>query len=554
MVLITSSAIIAILPTGHASPTSDLLYASPGYTTTLPTGSTFSIAIKVANFEAFNGWDIHVRTDPSVLSPVSLTINSNIFAANFSSDIPFTVADCLNGAGMVGDCGHDPYGGSGVVWSAVSYIGAPASGYGSLFNITYSVQSAGFSSINILHDAITSGSGTTGIPHTTLGGSYGTYVPHPDFSIESNPASLTLTLASSGNVSQTSVMTLSSFDNFTGTANIAAYSSLQSTINPKQVFLPKNGTATSTITVWANSSTISTQYFVNITAVIGSTRHSQLMTVQVNPIPDFLMSVSPSLLKIHATNSGSSIITLDTESGYSGGVHLRMDVPQVPGLIASLGATDFNISPGNPAAAVFAVRTPASAYPFKYLINITASSSQSIHVPFTITVRPPGSDFNFQIGAPGFVVQAGRSLTVTLNATSVDYFRGQLFFLASSFSGIKSVFTRPSVALDYGLGSNAISKIDYGNSSSSQMTITTDPNLSLGNHNINVTTLGTTFLGVPVNHSVIITVTVIPTPSTAMILGLQPVAYFGIIGVLWLGLLGVAVREIRRPKPKRFLT
>jgi hypothetical protein len=30
--------------------------------------------------------------------------------------------------------------------------------------------------------------------------------------------------------------------------------------------------------------------------------------------------------------------------------------------------------------------------------------------------------------------------------------------------------------------------------------------------------------------------------------------YFGIVGTLWAGLIGVAVKEIRKPKPKRFLS
>ena len=517
----------------------------------LAVGSTFSILIKVANFEPFNGWDIHIKTDASVLSPVDLTTSSNIFAANGTSNFSTELAHCLNGAGSTSNCSTDPFGGDGIVWSAVTYFGT-ANGDGSLFDVTYTVQGAGFSNIDILFDTISSGS-KTGVLHTTVSATYGTPVSRPDFSIVTNPTNLVLTLAASHNVSQNALITLTSFDNFNGTALISAKASLQTTLSPTQVYLPKNGTATSTITVWANSSTTSTQYLVNVTAIVNSKPHSQVLIAQVNPVPDFIMSVSPSLLKVHAMNSASSLITLDTQSDFSGMIHLKMDVPQVPGLIASLGATDLDISSGQPATTILGVRTPASAYPFKYLINITASSRQSTHVPFTITIRPPASDFAFTIGASGFVVQAGKSLTVTLNATSVDYFRGRLFFLASSFSGIRSAFTRPSVALDFGPDTSTISQIDYGNSSSSQMMITADPTLPQGNHNINVTALGTTFLGVPVNHSIIITVTVVPVPSATTILGLPPLAYFGIIGVLWVGLLGVAVKEIRRPKPRRFL-
>ena len=88
----------------------------------------------------------------------------------------------------------------------------------------------------------------------------------------------------------------------------------------------------------------------------------------------------------------------------------------------------------------------------------------------------------------------------------------------------------------------------------SLMTITTGACLARGNQVINMTALGTTFLGLSVNHTITTTITVIPVPIAKTILGLQPIAYFGVIGALWLGVIGAAIREIRKPKPKRFLS
>ncbi len=538
------------MPHAAALQQSDLLYASPFQVGTLPVGTEFNITIRVANFEQFNGWSIHVGTNSSIINPVNFTIVPNIFSEN-SSGTPIELNHCVNNSGASSNCSTDTLGGNGVIWSSVSDLGGTAIGDGLLFTITYHVTGNGYSDINIFGDKISNGS-TGAVSHTTTFSAYGTKPIRPDFTIAANPADIAITLSQSKNVTENATIILTSFDNFTGMASFSVSTALPVSFNPDHVTLPKNGTTTSTIMITATNSTASTQYFVNATATIGSRSHSIILTVTVNPVPDFVMSVLPSLLKVHATNSGSSIVTLDTQSGYSGPVHLRLDVPKVPGLTASLGATDFQISPGQPATTVFAVRTPASEFPFKYQINITASSSHSTHNPFIITVKPPSSDFNFQIGAPSYVIQAGKSLTITLNSTSVDYFRGHLFFLASSLSGIKSTFTRPSVALDY--GTFAISRIDYGNSSSSQMTISTDANLSPGIHNINVTALGTTFLGVPVNHSIIVTVTIVVGQAVLSILSLPPITYFGTLGVLWVAVIGAAIREMRRPKPKRFLT
>ncbi len=504
-------------------------------------GSTFSVTIKVANFENFTGWDIHVKTNSSIINPTALTVHPNVIAENVSGSNPIELANCVNGFGTPGtNCSYDPFVGNGFVRSAVANQGnGVASGDGLLFTVSYDVVAAGFSNITILADTISNGS-KGGVVHTTISATYGTPVVKPDFFIGANPADLVLTLAVSHNVSQTSTITLTSIDNFTGTANLSAKATLQTTLSAKQVTLPKNGTSTFTITVWANSATTSTQYYVNLTAVIGTKSHSLLITVQVNPAPDFLISVSPSVLEIPATGYGLSAVTIDTQTSFSGQVHLKLDVPSGP--VAWLDATDFTISPGQPASTLFNVRTPSSDFPFKYLINITASSpSSTTHTPFTITVKPPKPDFSFQIASPDFVVQAGQSRTFTISTASVNYFKGQIFLLASTLSGINEKFSRQSLALE------------YGNSSTSLMTVSTDAFLALGFHSINVTALGTTFLGDPVNHSVIINVKIIPATSILTILGLHPLVYFGIVGTLLAGLIGVAVKEIRKPKPKRFL-
>jgi hypothetical protein len=125
--------------------------------------------------------------------------------------------------------------------------------------------------------------------------------------------------------------------------------------------------------------------------------------------------------------------------------------------------------------------------------------------------------------------------------TSLDYFKGQLFLLATSLSGAKEVFSRPSVALE------------FGNSTTSTLTITTDLGLEPGNHMITLTALGTTFLGASVTHSINMTLTVIQAMLPTTILGIQPLAYFGVIGILSILVIGAAIK-IRKPKPKRILS
>jgi hypothetical protein len=124
---------------------------------------------------------------------------------------------------------------------------------------------------------------------------------------------------------------------------------------------------------------------------------------------------------------------------------------------------------------------------------------------------------------------------------SVDYFKGQVFLLATSLWGAKEVFSRPSVALE------------FGNSTTSTLTITTDSGLEPGNHMITLTALGTTYLGASVMHSINMTLTVTQAMLPTTILGIQPLAYFGVIGILSIVVIGAAIREVRKSKPKGFL-
>ncbi len=121
--------------------------------------------------------------------------------------------------------------------------------------------------------------------------------------------------------------------------------------------------------------------------------------------------------------------------------------------------------------------------------------------------------------------------------TSIDYFKGKVNLSASSSFEAKEAFSSPSVALD------------FGNSSVSTMTLTTDVNSVLGNHNVTLTALGTTFTGANVSHTIVIVVTLTQLPPSNTILGLQPLTYVGLIGAFSLVVVvAAASRKVKGPK------
>src|SRR2546428_7986639 len=58
--------------------------------------ATVTYQVKVSQMDPFNTWDIQVKTDPTVLNPISLTITPNTLTGNYS--ISFNeLTNCVNG-------------------------------------------------------------------------------------------------------------------------------------------------------------------------------------------------------------------------------------------------------------------------------------------------------------------------------------------------------------------------------------------------------------------------------------------------------------------------
>ncbi len=161
------------------------LYVSPSVVPGTAVGNTFNIKIQVANIEPFNAWDISVQSDPTVISPQSLTITGNLLAVNFSTTV-FELINCINGAGT-GCIATD---GAGIAHSAVTGFGPPpqtTTSSGLLFTITYKVIGTGFSPIHIFSDVIANGATGAAVPHTTVDNTpYNEIPPVASFAVTGN--------------------------------------------------------------------------------------------------------------------------------------------------------------------------------------------------------------------------------------------------------------------------------------------------------------------------------------------------------------------------------
>jgi hypothetical protein len=95
-------------------------------------GTQIQIAVNIQGSDPTNGFDVFVKADPSVLSPVAINLTNTVLGTNI-----FTVAECLGNAGFGCTSGQN---GPGVVEVAtVSFTSTSGSTTGRLFSIIYNV-------------------------------------------------------------------------------------------------------------------------------------------------------------------------------------------------------------------------------------------------------------------------------------------------------------------------------------------------------------------------------------------------------------------------------
>jgi len=137
----------------------------------------------------------------------------------------------------------------------------------------------------------------------------------PDFTLTTSPSSLTVTAGSSG----TSTVTVTSFNNFTGTVDLQATvtpAGPSLSLNPSSVPVPPSGSESSVLTVSTTNATSAGSYRITVAGTSGSSSHSTTIIVMVvSPAPGpFGIDASAVAGCGHNTNSCST--TFSTLHGY----------------------------------------------------------------------------------------------------------------------------------------------------------------------------------------------------------------------------------------------
>ena len=217
---------------------------------------TLSMSL-VANYPNWNNSNPQIsvtKGDTVTISLSRIDVYTHQFLIDFDND----------GFGDTGDCGTTDQC-SGLFTTAPPPVGP----------FTVSASPATYTYYCTVHYNVMKGNFVVQSPTAT-----------PDFNINSNPTSLTVSQGSSGTTS----LTLSSLNGFSGTVDLTVAvspSGPQPSVNPTSVTLSAGGTASSTLTVSTSTSgyystpVAQGNYAVNITGASGSVHHSTPVSLTV---------------------------------------------------------------------------------------------------------------------------------------------------------------------------------------------------------------------------------------------------------------------------------
>jgi hypothetical protein len=235
-----------------------------------------------------------------------------------------------------------------------------------------------------------------------------TVVAGPDFDLSLGPSTLSLTPGSS----DTSTITLTSLNNFTGTVSLSGSVPPDGpifSIAPSGIFLPDGGTATALLRVNASATIVAANYTVNVYATSlttgGLLNHSFPVSVSVR---DFSLAVSIANLTVQQGTPAAVTLSLRSLNGFTGFVSLTTVSSGGPSLLLNVTTITFDAS-----GVEFAALTvdAASVAAGTYTLSITGTSGPLVRTVSLIVIvepLPSGSNMLPLIGglAAGGVVIA----------------------------------------------------------------------------------------------------------------------------------------------------
>jgi hypothetical protein len=257
-----------------------------------------------------------------------------------------------------------------------------------------------------------------------------------DFGISASPSSQTVVQGNAA--SYTVALTVSS--GFVGNVNFSVSGlpvSSSAAFNPASL----SASGTTTLTISTSTSTPFGTYPLTITASDGLDTRTASVTLLVDPIGDFGLTISPSSQTV---NQGQNIgygVTVSSSGGFTALVSLSVSgIP--PGATATLSPNSVQGSGLVSLAIVPGANTPGG----NYTITVTGSTGPLVHTATAaLTILVP--DFTFSASPASRTILVGQSTSYTATFTPINSYAGTVSFSVSGLpAGAVPTFTPGSLS------------------------------------------------------------------------------------------------------------
>jgi hypothetical protein len=258
----------------------------------------------------------------------------------------------------------------------------------------------------------------------------------PNFTLTAAPS--TLSIAQGG--SKGSTIAVHPSHGFTGSVNLAVTSTLPTGVTAS--FNPTSTTSTSVLTLTASASaTVGGPVAVTVTGTSGALTQTTTINLTVTASKNFSLSAAPSTLSIVQGSNGTSTITVNPISGFTGSVSLAVTSTLPTGVTAA-----FNPTSTTSTSVLTLTASGTATVGGPVAVTVTGTSGTLSHTTTINLTVTPSQNFTLS-AAPGAVsvVQGGNGTsTITVNPT--NGFAGSVTLGASGLpSGVTAGFgTNPT--------------------------------------------------------------------------------------------------------------
>ena len=371
-----------------------------------------------------------------------------------------------------------------VVGNTANYTATVSALNGYTGTVSFSVSGLPAGASSTFTPPSVTGSGSSGLAITTIAGttpsgSYPLVITATDgvlthsasvtlvvvnFSISATPPSVTVLQGKSATYS----VSLTTASGYVGTVNFSASGLPASTT---AVFSPTSLTAsgTSTLTISTSSASPVTPpgtYPLTISASDGVSTQTTQVTLVVNAIADFSVSVSPTSQTV---NQGQNIgygVTVSAAGGFTGSVNLS--ITGLPaGATATFSPASLQGSGLSSLAIVQGANTPAGSYP----LTITASSGPLVHSATATLVIVAASDFTIS-APPAISIKRNSSGSETVTISAVNGFAGTVNLAVSGLPSLVTAAFKPATVSGSGTSTLTFTVDHRAQQGSTQITVT----------------------------------------------------------------------------------